>query len=270
MRMRTRLRHQITRRRATSEKLHLGCGSRLVPGWLNVDLSGSDFDVDLACGWLPWKDDVFSAVVCQQVIEHLDLLGELLPLLKELRRVCRPGCEIWLGCPDMAKICKAYSRDLGASLLAERIRRWPDFSLNGVPTQQIINVFFHQNGEHKNMFDIALLEWVVTTAGFVGFRARVEDDLLSRFPSFQRRGDDDCSTYVSALVPLTRDSVCADETPANSETCVPEVKRRGERHQRPSSVEGIQPQSRSPFVHANRVGTGGTGDHCTIETTDCQ
>src|SRR5687768_16380409 len=62
------------------DRLHLGCGRRRVEGWLNVDLSGSDLDIDLASK-LPWRDQQFSVVVSQQVIEHLELHRELIPLL---------------------------------------------------------------------------------------------------------------------------------------------------------------------------------------------
>jgi hypothetical protein len=31
-------------------KLHFGCGERKVNGWLNVDLVGSEVDVDLTSG----------------------------------------------------------------------------------------------------------------------------------------------------------------------------------------------------------------------------
>jgi SAM-dependent methyltransferase len=81
-------------------KLHLGCGSRRVAGWLNVDVIGSDYDIDFITR-LPWRSDSFSAIVSQHVIEHLELFGELVPLLSELRRVLQPGGQIWLSCPDM-------------------------------------------------------------------------------------------------------------------------------------------------------------------------
>ena len=201
LRLRTRLRHHWRRWPTDSDQLHLGCGRRHVPGWLNTDVQGSDFDIDLACGWLPWHDNVFSVVVCQQVIEHLDLFSELLPLLGELRRVSQPGAVIWLACPDMAKICEAYTIDLGAKLVEKRLGRWPDFTLEGAPTQHIINTFFHQSGEHKNLFDFPLLEWALHSAGFESCVQRNERELLERFPEFELRGDDDCSIYVSASVP---------------------------------------------------------------------
>src|SRR4051794_21254600 len=63
--------------------LHLGSGRHLVNGWLNVDVCNSDYDIDLACGWLPWQDHVFTAIVSEHTIEHLELKTELLPLLSE-------------------------------------------------------------------------------------------------------------------------------------------------------------------------------------------
>src|SRR4029077_4956809 len=82
-------------------RLHLGCGQRLVPGWVNADVTDSDADVDLASGQLPWPDSSFETVVSQHVIEHMELQGELIPLLREIGRVLEPGGEVWLSCPDL-------------------------------------------------------------------------------------------------------------------------------------------------------------------------
>src|SRR5439155_12031079 len=50
LRLRARLLHQWRTVAPAASRLHLVCGSRLVPGWLNVDVSGSEYDVDLGCG----------------------------------------------------------------------------------------------------------------------------------------------------------------------------------------------------------------------------
>src|SRR5947209_12131176 len=101
LRMRARWRlHRGRRGLPSTNKLHFGCGQRRVPGWTNVDLANSPFDVDLASP-LPWPDEVFDAIASQQVIEHLDQEAEFIPLLRELHRVARPGCELWLSCPDL-------------------------------------------------------------------------------------------------------------------------------------------------------------------------
>ena len=84
-------------------------------GWLNVDVAGSEFDIDLACGALPWIDAQFRAIASQHTIEHLELESELLPLLTELRRVAAPNCEIWLTCPDLERICAEYRGEPGQS-----------------------------------------------------------------------------------------------------------------------------------------------------------
>lgn len=103
MRLQARIELGSKRYKPPFSKLHFGCGTRVVSGWTNADVAGAPFRVDLAAGNLPWNDASFDAMVSQHVIEHLDLQSELLPLLHELRRVAKPGAELWLSCPDLGK-----------------------------------------------------------------------------------------------------------------------------------------------------------------------
>jgi predicted SAM-dependent methyltransferase len=180
-------------------KLHVGCGKRLVPGWLNVDVAGTECTVDLACGCLPWRDGVFDAIVSQHVIEHLELMDEVLPLLLELRRVAKPGAEIWLSCPDLEKACRSYLDHKGADLLEDFITRFPELKEWREIPSHMINSLFDQQGEHKNLFDFDLLRWTCNKAGFVDCTRMQEADLLDRFPEFPRRNDDSHSIYVRAV-----------------------------------------------------------------------
>jgi len=180
-------------------KLHFGCAWRRVPGWLNVDVRHSEFDVDLADGRLPWKNNVFETTVSQHVIEHLELETELLPLLRELHRVMKPGGEIWLSCPDIESICNSYLIHAMEDLLLDRLTRFPNYSIGELPTNHFINALFHQQGEHKNLYDFVLLKWILQRSGFTGIERVVEADLLHQFPEFPQRNDDLQSIYVRAV-----------------------------------------------------------------------
>jgi predicted SAM-dependent methyltransferase len=182
-----------------SRLLHLGCGGRRVPGFLNVDVAGSDLDIDLGGGVLPWADGTFTAIASQQVIEHLEIDTELRPLLAEMARVLAPGGEAWLACPDMEAICRSYLADGGAALLRDRQSRWPEFDLGGLPESHMMNVLFHQAGEHVNLFDFRLLAHVVREAGFSAVERVHEADFNARFPGFPVRNDDGLSLYVRAV-----------------------------------------------------------------------
>jgi predicted SAM-dependent methyltransferase len=200
MRLRARTRTPRRLQTAGSNKLHFGCGDRIVPGWLNVDVSGTEHVVDLACGSLPWVDDSFDVIAGQQVIEHLELVSELLPLFHELYRVARPGAELWVSCPDLEKVCRSYFEHRGADLIADRLSRpHGDLGMDCIPSVQMINNLFQQNGEHRNLLDLELLGWALGHAGFRCVERVSEDDFLARHPEFPRRNDDYCSLYVRAI-----------------------------------------------------------------------
>lgn len=197
LRLRTRL---GTRRRVATDarRLHFGCGKRRVPGWLNVDVRGSDLDVDLSSGALPFEDAQFDVAVAQQFIEHLDLESELAPLLDELARVVRPGGDLWVSCPDMERVCQSYLADGGDALLRDRQMRWPDFSLGDVPARHMVNVVFHQAGEHINLFDFRLLSWLLDRHGFGDAKRVDEAAFRAAYPEFPIRNDDAFSLFVHA------------------------------------------------------------------------
>jgi hypothetical protein len=205
LRLRARMGGPTTTRKIKSqyERLHVGCGNRRVPGWLNVDVAGSEFNVDLASGALPWIDSQFSVIAAQQVIEHLELTSELLTLLTELRRVSKPDAEIWLACPDLGKVCAAYAEDKGAGLIDDRLTR-PNqglrgIGMEGVPPQHMINILFHQDGEHRNLLDLDLACWALQRAGFGNCEKVNETGFLERFPDFPPRNDDRYCLYVRAF-----------------------------------------------------------------------
>jgi predicted SAM-dependent methyltransferase len=202
LRLRARLASSWRRPAATRrDKLHFGCGSVRIPGWLNVDVAGSDWDIDLGSGSVPWPDNSFDVAVGLHVIEHLELHQELLPLLRELRRVIRPGGTLWVSTPDLETICEEYEDDRLERLLADRRKRFPSFDLGGAPTVHLINHFFNQNGEHRNLFDFPFLEWTLRQAGLEQVERADEHAFLERFAMFPRRDDDLQSVYVRATVP---------------------------------------------------------------------
>lgn len=198
LRLRARLRHQRRRELVPPHpRLHFGCGRRHIEGWTNCDVAGSPFDLDLGAP-LPWRDDVFEAIVSQQVIEHLDLKTELLPLFRELARTAKPAAELWLSCPDLAKVCASYVENGGEALKADREARWGVEWLDGMPASQIVNVLFHQGNEHKNLYDFALLDWALVRSGFAAVERQTEADFRARFPEFPERHDDFHALYVKA------------------------------------------------------------------------
>lgn len=87
--------------------LHLGCGKRLLPGFINVDAEpGADMQLDLTQP-LPWPDGSVDGIYSEHFIEHLSQ-AQGIGLLLQCRRVLRPGGVIRVATPDLAEIVRDY------------------------------------------------------------------------------------------------------------------------------------------------------------------
>jgi len=91
------------------KRLNWGCGGSGEPGWINSDLKdGPDIEItaDIREG-LPLDDDSLDYIVSIHVlpmISHPDLV----PVLRELRRMLKPDGVLRLALPDLDRSIQAY------------------------------------------------------------------------------------------------------------------------------------------------------------------
>lgn len=92
------------------KKLHLGCGTNIVKGWINVDILKHKGIVrhDLRKP-LPFKDNEFHKIVHEHFIEHLEK-EDGHRLLQECYRVLKPGGVMRVGWPDMQRMLDAHQK----------------------------------------------------------------------------------------------------------------------------------------------------------------
>jgi predicted SAM-dependent methyltransferase len=89
--------------------LNLGCGERIHPDWVNLDLHPIVPGVqewDLKAD-LPFPDESFDVVYHSHVLEHFSK-ADGLRLLERCKRVLRPGGTIRVVVPDLERIVHLY------------------------------------------------------------------------------------------------------------------------------------------------------------------
>lgn len=148
-------------------KLHLGCGRRVMDGWVNVDCfsaPGIDLIWDLRQP-LPLKDGAAQLLYSEHVIEHL-YFDEARGFLAECFRLLKPGGRFRLGMPDAEIYYRAY------------VEGKPEFfaslahlggSTEALDTpNRVINHMFRMGGHHFFAWDFETLKKELERAGFTG------------------------------------------------------------------------------------------------------
>jgi len=101
--------------RASLVKLNLGCGDKILEGYVNVDVvaarSGKAPDVQCDLRQLkPFEDGIADEVLAVHVVEHF-WRWEVEDILREWVRVLKPGGRMVLECPNLQSACEAFLAD---------------------------------------------------------------------------------------------------------------------------------------------------------------
>jgi len=93
-------------------KLNLGCGDKILPGYVNVDVAESRAGKkpDVLCDLhrlAQFKDDSADEILSVHVVEHF-WRWEVVDVLKEWVRVLKPGGRMVLECPNLRSACEAF------------------------------------------------------------------------------------------------------------------------------------------------------------------
>lgn len=101
------------------KKLNLGCGDKILPGYVNVDVveSRRGFKPDVVCDlndlW-PFDDNTVDEILSVHVVEHF-WRWEVLDVLKEWTRVLTPGGTLILEAPNLLSAAAELLSDPAAA-----------------------------------------------------------------------------------------------------------------------------------------------------------
>ncbi|MFI5207904.1 MAG: class I SAM-dependent methyltransferase [Gemmatimonadales bacterium] len=92
-------------------KLHLGCGTVRLEGWVNVDIetSQADLTLDITRG-LPLPDGAARLIYHEHVMEHITV-DEAKACLRDWFRLLEPGGVLRIATPDLAYVVERYRGD---------------------------------------------------------------------------------------------------------------------------------------------------------------
>jgi predicted SAM-dependent methyltransferase len=159
------------------DKLHVGCGHVLLPGWLNIlfekrqeygrvtDINGAQrLNYNLLHPW-PVQENSIAFVAGSHFIEHLDLNAGI-RFVQYAYRVMKKGGVIRLSCPDLEVYARNYVAGNRAFFDHPLIREWCTFKAAATPGEIFIAKAYDSGGAHKWFYDFDSLKHILETAGF--------------------------------------------------------------------------------------------------------
>src|ERR671915_1007 len=140
-------------------RLHWGCGSWQPDGWINSDRKegpGIDISCDILDG-LPLDTGSIDYAVSIHALEEVPY-PDLVPVLKELRRVLKPNGVLRLSLPDLDAAIRAYLRkDYDYFLI-------PDEEAASLGAKFIVHLIWY--GYARTFFTRDFIEELLLKAGF--------------------------------------------------------------------------------------------------------
>jgi predicted SAM-dependent methyltransferase len=184
-------------------RLHIGCGSNIRSGYINIDINpNADLTLDMREPF-PFESGSCALTYSEHFLEHLDYPDEALPFLRECYRVLQPGGTFSVGVPDAEWPIRAYVGDLNYVDWFRYVKshEYPDWVDSRI---ECVNYSFRQGREHKFAYDFDTLRAALERVGFISVRRREFDPTLDSETSRYSLDTDvnKCTTlYVDAVKP---------------------------------------------------------------------
>ena len=183
----------VSRLLASGRPIKLELGSSARPGmedWVAIDLApGADLRVDLTKP-LPFPDSSVERIYSSHFLEHFNYPAPLLDILRECRRVLKPGAELSAAVPNARLYLEGYFHP--ETFDHTKFCRWP-VGLTYENRIDVVNFIAYLGGEHKVLYDEENLPRIIAEAGFRDVRLREFD------PSIDMAERQHESIYVQAV-----------------------------------------------------------------------
>ena len=159
------------------EKINLGSGPYLKKGFLNVDLCPvADAMLDLRRP-LPFEDNCCSFIFSEHCFEHFDYPVAIGAVLRECRRVLKPGGVLSFSVPETEWPVRDYAGGDQAPYF-ENCRKLNWHPPENRTRMEHINYHFRQGGDHRFAYDEETARKILAEIGFVEIRRREFDPAL--------------------------------------------------------------------------------------------
>ena len=184
-------------------KLHLGCGSERLPGWIHVDLyaHGDNVVARLPEGLKRFPSHSTKFIYASHILEHIGYPEEASTFAQECYRILTPGGVLRVVVPGIQRIIEAYARDDEAFFDIQRSLH-PSWCTTKL---EALMYALQQDGEHKYGYDFETVSKLFT--GF-GYSQVVESDYnASEFEELRMdyRGiQDNHGNYLSLFVDVIK------------------------------------------------------------------
>jgi len=156
-------------------RLNWGCGDDIRESWLNSDVlaaSGTDLPADIRYG-LPLRESCLDYIFSSHALQMLPYAG-LVPALRELRRVLRPGGVLRMGLPDFDGAIAAYQNEDPAYFYV------PDADAMTVGGKLSVQLTWY--GSSLTLLNFDYTRELLQRAGFADVRASSFGCTSSKFP----------------------------------------------------------------------------------------
>lgn len=107
------LKHDALRRAIAAKcsddaiKFNLGCGPKLEPGYLNVDVTDKRADFLADCTNLDWPMHIADEIMAIHLLEHIQV-EKVMDVLKGWHRILKPGGKLVMEMPDILELCRNF------------------------------------------------------------------------------------------------------------------------------------------------------------------